>query len=115
MVSFPKKKPPRLNRIARAQLAWGSVFGDQEFISSVVPELGGMLSGHGISKVCSDGPVIKRMRDLVGVGNLESAGLFSRASLSLFYSLGKLQNLFATFIFCVCVIMTRLKLGINVK
>lgn len=57
--------------MARAQLAWGSVFGDQEFISSVVPELGGMLSGHGISKVCSDGPVIKRMRDLVGVGNLD--------------------------------------------
>lgn len=57
--------------MARAQLAWGSVFGDQEFISSVVPEFGGMLSGHGISKVCSDGPVIKRMRDLVGVGNLD--------------------------------------------
>ena len=57
--------------MARAQLAWGSVFGDQEFISSVVPELGGMLSGHGIPKVCSDGPVIKRMRDLVGVGNLD--------------------------------------------
>lgn len=57
--------------MAKAQLAWGLVFGDQEFISSGVPELGGMLSGHGISKVCSDGPVIKRMRDLVGVGNLD--------------------------------------------
>lgn len=70
MVSIPKRKPPRLNRMARAQLAWGWSSVTKNSFHQLFQNLGG-FSGHGISKVCSDGPVIKRMRDLVGVGNLD--------------------------------------------
>lgn len=69
MVSFPKRKSVRLDRMASPQLVCGSGFRDWELISSAVPEVGD-ARGPGISEVFSDGPGIKGKLDLVGVGNL---------------------------------------------
>lgn len=64
----------------------------------------GMLWGHGISEVCKDDPGIKACMIYWVLGTWSSAGLLTQALLSLFYSSGKRQNLFVTFMFvCVCV------------